>query len=66
MKQDHAIESLKDQLMRACNTVPERVRNGSIQTTRQWLDARQAAVKLVKKPGVTAHELLGALNTVKG
>jgi len=40
--------------------------NGSIQQTRQWLKARDLALKLTKKPGVTSAQLLGALSTLKG
>lgn len=59
-------QTLKEELMRLCNKPPESVVNGSIQLTRQWLSARQAALKVLKKPGVTAAELLAAINSLKG
>ena len=61
-----AAERLKSQIRTAANTVPQDVVNGSVQRTREWLKARDAALKLTKKPGVTSAQLMGALNTLKG
>lgn len=61
-----AVLGLVSQIQRAANTVPQDVVNGSIQRTREWLKARDAALKLSKKPGVTSAQLMGALNTLKG
>lgn len=60
------IDRLIFQIERAANLVPLDVANGSIQRTRQWLEARDKALKLTKKPGVTAAQLLGALYTLRG
>lgn len=61
-----AVLGLVTQIQRAANTVPQDVINGSVQRTRQWLKARDLALKLTKKPGVTSAQLMGALNTLKG
>lgn len=61
-----ALKRLRVQIQRASNTVPQDVINGSVQRTRDWLKARDSALKLCKKPGVTSAQLMGALNTLKG
>lgn len=61
-----SVERLRVQIQRAANTVPQDVINGSIQRTQQWLKARDLALKLSKKPGVTSAQLMGALNTLRG
>lgn len=61
-----AATRLKIQIAAAANNVPQDVINGSIQRTREWLKARDSALKLTKKPGVTSAQLMGALNTLKG
>ena len=61
-----SVERLRVQIQRAANTVPQEVINGSIQRTQQWLKARDLALKLSKKPGVTSAQLMGALNTLRG
>jgi hypothetical protein len=61
-----AVARLSEQIRLVANRVPGDVINGSIQQTRQWLKARDLALKLTKKPGVTSAQLLGALSTLKG
>lgn len=61
-----AVERLKSQIRTASNTVPQEVINGSIQRTREWLKARDSALKLINKPGVTSAQLMGALSALKG
>lgn len=61
-----ALDRLKDEIRRFANTVPLEVMNGSVQTTRKWLKAREQALKLIKKPGVTSAELMGAVNILRG
>jgi len=61
-----AAARLKIQVQSAANKVPQDVINGSIQRTKEWLKARDSALKLTKKPGVTSAQLMGALNTLKG
>lgn len=60
-----SLERLREQIQSAANSVPQDVINGSIQRTQQWLKARDLALKLTRKPGVTPAQLMGALTTLK-
>jgi hypothetical protein len=60
------VARLSEQIRLFANRVPGDVINGSIQQTRQWLKARDSALKLTRNPGVTSAQLMGALNTLKG
>lgn len=61
---DH-IERLRQQLRQQMNKVPERVRGGSIQETRDWMQCRQEAEKLVKRTNAGAPELLGMISRLQ-
>lgn len=58
------IEALRQRLQRAVNRVPERVQNGSVQATREWMDRREEAVRLLKK-NPTATQLLSMLGSLE-
>ena len=49
----------------AINKVPDRIRNGSIQATREWMKRRDEAAKLLKKPGATVSQLMSALTNLE-
>lgn len=55
----------KEKLRALINKVPDRVRNGSINTTRDWLEKRATAEKMLNRPGVTATQLLGMINQLQ-
>lgn len=58
-------ELFRKKLEERINKVPDRVRNGSIQATREWMRRRDEAVKLVKKPGVTVTQLISAISNLE-
>lgn len=58
---DHFRQKLRDRM----NTVPASVTNGSIQSTRVWMDNRKRAEKLLKKPRVTIAELMAAISSLE-
>jgi len=58
-------EIYRKRLEEQINKVPERIRNGSIQATREWMKQRDAAAKLIKKPGATLTQLMAALGTIQ-
>ena len=55
----------KARLREIINKVPDRVKSGSVQTTRDWLEKRAAAEKMLKRPGVTATQLMGIINSLQ-
>jgi hypothetical protein len=61
-----ALDRMKEDIRRLTNKVPQEVMGGSVQTTRKWLKAREQALKLIKKPGVTSAELMGAMPSLTG
>lgn len=58
-------EIYRRRLQEAVNRVPERIRNGSIQATREWMRRRDAAAKLANKPGATLTDLMSALQSIE-
>lgn len=63
--QQYTMHMLREELRIAVNKVPERVRNGSIQTTRDWVERRNKAVKVLNKPNSTETELRSALSSIQ-
>jgi ribosomal protein L17 len=59
------IETYKQRLALAMNKVPQRVNNGSIETTRAWLESRKRAEKLLKKRDATATQLISAIGELE-
>lgn len=58
-------ELFRKKLEEQINKVPLRVRNGSIQATRDWVRQRDYASKLLKKPGATVTQLMTALDSIQ-
>lgn len=58
-------EIFRRRLEQALSKVPTRIANGSIQETRAWMRNRDAAAKLVKKPGATVAQLLSAITSLE-
>ena len=58
-------ELFRKKLEERINKVPDRVRNGSIQATREWMKRRDEAVKLVKKPGTTVAQFISAISNLE-
>ena len=58
-------EIYKKRLEAQINKVPYRIQNGSIQATREWMKNRDAAAKLLKKPGATVTQLMTALQSIE-
>lgn len=59
------IERHRKRLEEAINTVPERVRNGSVQATRSWMAQREQAAKLLKKRNASVSELISAIGSLQ-
>jgi len=58
-------ELFRKRLEEQINKVPLHVQHGSVQTTREWMRRRDAAVKLLKKPGVTVAQLMAAISSIE-
>lgn len=58
-------ELFRKKLEERINKVPERIANGSIQATRDWVKKRDAAMKLMKKPGATVPQLMAAISSIE-
>lgn len=58
-------ELFRKKLEERINKVPERVQNGSVQATREWMKKRDAALKILKKPGSTVPQLMAALSSIE-
>lgn len=58
-------ELFRNKLAERINKVPERVQNGSIQATREWMKRRDEAAKLLKKPGVSVSQLISAISSLE-
>jgi hypothetical protein len=58
-------ELFRKKLEEQINKVPPRVRDGSIQATRDWVRQRDYASKLLKKPGATVTQLMTALDSIQ-
>lgn len=58
-------ELFRKKLEEQINKVPERVQHGSIQVTREWVKKRDAALKILKKPGSTVPQLMAALASIQ-
>lgn len=56
---------LRQELQAKMNKVPDAVRNGSVQTVRNWMRIRTDAEKVLKKKSVTAAELIGAISRLE-
>lgn len=58
-------ELFRKKLEERINKVPERIANGSIQATREWVKRRDAALKVLKKPGSTVTQLMAAIASIE-
>ena len=58
-------ELFRKKLEERMNKVPERIQNGSIQATREWVKRRADAAKLLKKPGATVAQLISAISSLE-
>jgi len=47
------------------NKVPARVRQGGVETTREWKAAREAAAKIAANSRSTVHQLTSAINNMR-
>jgi hypothetical protein len=56
------LENFKEQLRQAINKVPQRVVNGGVMETREWLDKRKVAERLLKSRNPTTSQLMGMIN----
>lgn len=65
MDDPRQVHLLRSRLSVAVNKVPERIVNGSIQQTRHWVELRDRAVKILKKPNATETELRSALSSIE-
>lgn len=59
------LDMFKQQLRDAINKVPERVINGGVMETREWLDKRKVAERLLKSRNPTVSQLMGMISQVK-
>jgi hypothetical protein len=59
------LERLMERLEAQTNKVPERVANGSIQETRDWLAIRDEAKKMLRKSNVNAGQILSMIDRLK-
>lgn len=59
------LERLKEQLQAQINRVPPRVANGSIQETRDWLQMRDEAKKMLGKSNINAGQILSMIDRLK-
>lgn len=58
-------ELFRKKLESVINKVPDRIRDGSIQATREWVKRRDEAAKLLKKPGATVSQLMSAITNLE-
>lgn len=58
-------ELFRKKLEEQINKVPERIANGSVQATREWVKRRDAALKVMKKPGSTVSQLMAAISSIE-
>lgn len=58
-------ELFRRKLEEQINKVPLRVQHGSIQVTREWVKRRDAAAKMLKKPGATVAQLMAAIASIE-
>lgn len=58
-------ERQRERLREIINKVPDKVANGSIQATREWLRIRAQAEKLLKNPRATATQLMGMVSQLQ-
>lgn len=61
----YQLAQLRDELRMAVNKVPQGIQNGSVQATRAWLERRNGAMKVLKKPNATETELRSALSSIQ-
>lgn len=59
------LERIKEKLEQQINKVPDRVRNGSVQATREWMRDRDEAVKMLRKTNVGAPALLAMISRLQ-
>lgn len=59
------LERLKEQLEAQINKVPDRIANGSIQETREWLAQRDEAKKLLRKSNINAGQILSMISRLQ-
>jgi hypothetical protein len=63
--EQHQVARLREELRVAVNKVPQGIQNGSVQATRAWLERRNGALKVLKKPNATETELRSALSSIQ-
>ncbi len=56
---------LSQQLMGLCHKVPQSLANGSINITRNWLDAQKKAMTVLKKKTSSISEIESAINSMR-
>jgi hypothetical protein len=61
----YQLAQLRDELRMAVNKVPQGIQNASVQATRAWLERRNGALKVLKKPNATETELRSALSSIQ-
>lgn len=64
-REQYQLAQLREELRLAVNKVPHAVQNGSVQTTRAWLERRTGAMKVLNKPNATETELRSALSSIQ-
>lgn len=63
--EEETLNRLRDELATKINRVPERVRNGGVMETRQWVAKRDEAAKLLKKRGASARDFISAISSIE-
>lgn len=59
------LDRIRDRLAAQINKIPERVASGSIQETREWLNTREEAQKMLRKTNVNAAQLLTMISRLQ-
>lgn len=57
--------TLSLELGRLCMSPPRSVVNGSIQTTRAWVEAQKSSLKMVKSSRASVQELTAAITNMR-
>lgn len=65
MDNQHQREIFRTKLEDRINKVPDRIKNGSVQATREWIKRRDEAQKLLKKPSATLSQLMSAITSLE-
>lgn len=62
---DQQVQRLRRELQDKLNKVPDHVRNGSVQTVKNWMRVRDESSKTLKKRNATSAELMGAISRLE-